>query len=218
VRNRYLAFANGTVVGFHDKDLPTMWENAFYEGGDTRDIGVLGRHDGVRVGAAVCWEFMRTMTARRLRGLLDVIMGGSCWWSIPSYLPGWIRDLWEEENRVNSMACVQDTARLAGVPVIHAAHCGPIRCPLFGLPPLPYWGYFEGNAAVVDAAGSVLALRRHDEGEGIVCAEVSLGEAPSREEIPEGFWLRPRGVLPTVAWHYQRLLGRRWYRRNVLSK
>ena len=72
VRNRYMAFANGTLIGRHDKDLPTMWENAFYEGGDPGDTGILGEYDGVRVGAAVCWEYMRTMTAQRLRGQVDV--------------------------------------------------------------------------------------------------------------------------------------------------
>jgi predicted amidohydrolase len=217
VRNSYMAFANGTLIGRHDKDLPTMWENAFYEGGDPGDTGILGEYEGVRVGAAVCWEYMRTMTAQRLRNRVDVIMGGSCWWSIPTYLPGWIKDPWETQNALNALACVQDTARLVGTPVIHAAHCGHIDCPMFGLPLLPYWGYFEGNAAIVDATGKVIARRTHEEGQGIVYAEVSLGAVPVHEKIPERFWLRSRGLLPTIAWHYQRLIGRRWYRRHVVG-
>ena len=44
-------------------------------------------------GTAICWEFMRTMTARRLRNQVDVIMGGSCWWSIPTNYPGWLQRL-----------------------------------------------------------------------------------------------------------------------------
>ena len=32
VRNRYLCFNQGVLVGRHDKDYPTMWESAFYEG------------------------------------------------------------------------------------------------------------------------------------------------------------------------------------------
>src|SRR5436190_20559588 len=35
----------------------------------------------------VCWEFMRTQTARRLRGRVDVVIGGSNWWSIPNWRP-----------------------------------------------------------------------------------------------------------------------------------
>lgn len=215
VRNRYLAFANGMLIGRHDKDLPTMWENAFYEGGSPGDTGVLGSHEDIRIGAAVCWEFMRTMTAQRLRGRVDVIMGGSCWWSIPEIVPGFIKSPWERQNVRNAIGCIQDTARLVGAPVIHAAHCGSIVCPLFGLPPLTYRGHFEGNAAIVNALGQVIAGRRNDDGQGIVCAEISLGALPAHDDIPDRFWLRARGMLPAVAWHYHGWLGKHWYRRHV---
>ncbi len=215
VRNRYMAFGSGRLIGTHDKDLPTMWENAFYEGGDPGDSGYLGDYDGHRIGAAVCWEFMRTMTARRLRGRVDIILGGSCWWSIPDIIPAPVRKLLEAGNRLNAIACVQDTARLIGAPVIHAAHCAEISCPMLGLPPLPYRGRFEGRAAIVDRAGNVIAMREPDEGEGIVCADVVMGSIPVNRGIPERFWLRKRGFLPAVAWHYQRFLGRIWYRLNV---
>lgn len=67
VRNRYQCYANGSLLGRHDKDLPTMWGNYFYEGGDSNDSGIIGTYDNTHIGAAVCWEFMRTMAARRLR-------------------------------------------------------------------------------------------------------------------------------------------------------
>ncbi|MFA5322838.1 MAG: carbon-nitrogen hydrolase family protein [Smithella sp.] len=213
VRNRYLCHANGTLVGKHDKDLPTMWENYFYEGGDPNDSGMLGTYDNTRIGAAVCWEFMRTMTTRRLCNQVDVIMGGSCWWSIPTNFPKFLQRLWEPANNHNSLAAIQDSARLIGAPVIHAAHCGEIECPMPGLP-IKYRGYFEGNAAIVDARGQVLAHRSAAQGEGIVSAEISL-VAKTTEEIPTRYWLRSRGFLPTFAWHQQRWLGRRWYARNV---
>jgi len=214
VRNRYQCYANGSLLGQHDKDLPTMWENYFYEGGDSNDSGILGTYDNTRIGAAVCWEFMRTMTARRLRNQVDVIMGGSCWWSIPTNFPGMLQRLWEPANNRCSLAAIQDSARLIGAPVIHAAHCGEIECPMPGLP-IKYRGYFEGNAAIVDASGQVLAHRSASEGEGIVCAEISMGAQATTEEIPHRYWLRNRGFLPAFAWHHQRLLGRRWYKRNV---
>lgn len=215
VLNRYLAFANGQLVGKHDKDLPTMWENAFYEEGDPNDTGVLGTHEGIRLGAAVCWEFMRTMTSRRLQGQVDVIMGGSCWWSIPDLLPGFIKRPWETRNVENTIGCIQDTARLVGAPVIHAAHSGNMACAFLGLPPLTYSGYFEGNASIVDASGKVLAIRGNDQGEGMVCADVTWGAVPVHESLPERFWLRSRGFLPAIGWHYQRFLGKRWYNRHV---
>jgi predicted amidohydrolase len=214
VRNRYLCYANGSLVGKHDKDLPTMWENYFYEGGDPTDSGMLGTCDNTRIGAAVCWEFMRTMTARRLRNRVDVIMGGSCWWSIPTNFPEFLQRLWEPSNSQNAISAIQDTARLIGAPVIHAAHCGEIECPMPGLP-IKYRGYFEGNAAIVDASGQVLAHRSASQREGIVCAEISLGALETKEEIPNYFWLRSRGLLPIFAWHQQRWLGRRWYAPNV---
>jgi predicted amidohydrolase len=214
VRNRYQCYANGSLLGQHDKDLPTMWGNYFYEGGDSNDSGILGTYDNTRIGAAVCWEFMRTMTARRLRNQVDVIMGGSCWWSIPANFPGMLQRLWEPANNRCSLAAIKDSARLIGAPVIHAAHCGEIECPMPGLP-IKYRGYFEGNAAIVDASGKVLAHRSASEGEGIVCAEIAMGAQATTEEIPHRYWLRNRGFLPAFAWHHQRLLGRRWYKRNV---
>ncbi|KUG22364.1 nitrilase/cyanide hydratase and apolipoprotein n-acyltransferase [hydrocarbon metagenome] len=217
VRNRYQCYVNGSLIGQHDKDLPTMWENYFYEGGDPADSGMLGTYDNTRIGAAVCWEFMRTMTARRLRKQVDVIMGGSCWWSIPTNFPVFLQKLWEPANNRCSLAAIQDSARLIGAPVIHAAHCGEIECPMPGLP-INYRGFFEGNAAIVDASGKILAHLSASEGEGIVCAEISLGAQATTEEIPPRFWLRSRGFLPAFAWHHQRWLGRRWYKRNVFRK
>lgn len=214
VRNRYMCFANGMLVGQHDKDLPTMWENYFYEGGDPADSGILGTYDDIRVGAAVCWEFMRTKTVQRLRNQVDVIIGGSCWWSVLTNIPAWIHRRWEPANSRNALAAVQDSARLIGAPIIHAAHCGAIECPMPGVP-LKYHGYFEGNAAIVDANGQILAHRGPTEGEGIVCAEISLGSLSPQTEIPDRYWLRKRGFLATLAWHHQRWLGRRWYARNV---
>src|SRR5918911_2650702 len=84
VRNAFLLVTpDGEVAGRHDKDLPTMWENAFYVGGD--DDGVIETGE-LTAGAAVCWEFMRTATARRLRGRVDLVVGGSGWWSVPSFI------------------------------------------------------------------------------------------------------------------------------------
>jgi len=81
--------------------------------------------------------------------------------------------------------------------------------------PIKYRGYFEGNAAIVNSSGNVLAHRSAEQGEGIVSAEISLGAQATTEEIPNRYWLRNRGFLPTFAWHHQRWLGRRWYARNV---
>ena len=217
VRNRYLCFNKGVLVGWHDKDYPTMWENAFYEGGASDDTGELGTIDGFRVGSAVCWEFLRTATSRRLRGKVDVIMGGSHWWSIPTNWPAWLQNQLEPSNKANSLQSVKDTARLIGAPIIHASHCNHFSCNTPGIP-MVYQGYLEGNAAILDAQGTVLASRSSEEGEGLVVAEVTFGAVETTTVIPDRFWLRSRGLLPAFSWHFHGVLGRHWYKKHVRQK
>lgn len=217
VRNRYLCFANGELVGRHDKDLPTMWENAFYEPGDASDIGVLGTLGDIRIGAAVCWEFMRTQTARRMRGKVDVIIGGSHWWSMPTHWPSWLVGEAERRNEENTIKCVQETAKLIGAPVIHASHCNTFSCDFLGGWPLTYHGQMEGNTAIIDARGNILARRLKQEGEGLVTAEITLQSIDSTYAIPTKFWLRKRTPLAAAVWHYHGMIGRHWYKRNVVS-
>src|SRR5690606_32897072 len=86
-RERYntfvLAFPDGSYYS-HDKDLPTMWENCYYRGGS--DPGILETPLGPW-GVALCWELIRTQTARRLRSKIDLLVGGSCWWTLPEKIP-----------------------------------------------------------------------------------------------------------------------------------
>lgn len=217
VRNRYLCFDNGRLVGQHDKDLPTMWENAFYEGADEADTGELGEIDGIRVGSAVCWEFIRTQAARRLRGKVDVIMGGSHWWSVPLNWPRWLVGVARDYSSDNLMRSVQETARLIGAPVVHGSHCNQFTCktPGFPYPINTYEGVLEGNAAIVDAEGVILARRYKEEGEGFVIAEISPGAVSPKVDVPNRYWLRQRTLLVAFSWYYHGFLGRRWYIKNV---
>lgn len=219
VRNRYLCFSNGELVGKHDKDLPTMWENAFYEEGDANDTGFIGTVGGIRVGSAVCWEYLRTQTARRLNQKIDVMIGGSHWWSMPTNWPTWMTANAEKYNTENLMLCVQETARLIGAPVIHGSHCNRFSCPLPGTPFIKYRGILEGNASIVDAKGNILVRRRKEQGAGIVLAEITLGNIhPSVDEIPTSYWLRKRTFFGVISWNIHGYLGRHWYRKNVLIK
>jgi len=217
VRNRYLCFNKGQLLGRHDKDMPTMWENAFYEGGDPTDNGVLGELDGVRIGTAVCWEFLRTQTSRRLKGKVDVVIGGSHWWSPPTNWPDFLMANMRSYNSDNLIRCVQETAGLIGAPIIHASHCNRFTCNIPGFPyPLNrYEGVLEGQTAIIDASGKILARRRKEEGEGIVMANITPGSVASNQTIPDRFWLRDRKALAAFSWHYHRLIGRRWYQKHV---
>src|SRR5262245_31365078 len=216
VRNAFLlATREGEIAGRHDKDLPTMWENALYVGG--HDDGVI-EADGLSIGAAVCWELMRTQTVRRLRARIDLALTGSGWWSFSDNWPP--REIWRRRERANHALAVRAAEQFAlfiGAPVAHAAHCGELRCPMPWLP-IPYRGRFEGGARVVAANGRVLAARDRDQGEGFAIAEVEPGRRQPQREIPDRFWLHRRGATAVLAWNYQRLHGRRWYRDHVAGR
>ncbi|GII25259.1 carbon-nitrogen hydrolase family protein [Planosporangium mesophilum] len=213
VRNKYLLAGPDGVIGTHDKDLPTMWENAFYVGGDDDGVIDAGSHT---VGAAVCWELMRTQTARRMRERVDLVMAGAGWWSVPQWVPGSVFRRWERDNEATARTAAATFARYVGAPVVHAGHAGALEC---GMPwmPVRYRGHFEGATLITDADGTVLAERSWRDGEGIVLADLTLGRKQPSLEPPAGFWLHPRGPMATLAWNYQRWHGRRWYRSNVYN-
>lgn len=211
VRNAYLLAGPDGVLGRHDKDLPTMWENSFYTCG--HDDGVLeaGEHT---VGAAVCWELMRTQTVRRLSGRVDLVLTGSGWWSIPRWWPRPLFDRLERNNAGTARRAAASFAQYVGAPVVHAAHAGALTCAMPWLP-FRYRGHFEGATLIATADGTVVAQRHAEEGEGVVLGEITPGRQAPRLQPPTGFWLHSRGALPAAVWHYQRWHGRRWYRRHV---
>jgi predicted amidohydrolase len=216
VRNAYvLAAPDGRLLGRHDKDLPTMWENAFYVGGN--DDGMI-EADGFSAGAAVCWEFMRSATARRLRGRVDLVVGGSNWWSVPRWRPHALFERMERGNSATALRAPAVFGRYVGAPVVHAAMSGAVECSMPDMPGVRYRGHLEGGALVADADGRVLAVRRPEEGSGFVIADVEPQRTTPAEPVPERFWLHRREPLAAWAWNSQRLHGRRWYRRHVAGR
>ncbi len=215
VRNAFILAGPDGLLGRHDKDLPTMWENALYVGGG--DDGVIEAAD-MTVGAAVCWELMRSGTARRLRGRVDIVMGGSNWWSVPQWPPTAYTRRAETANAATSARAPSVFGRYVGAPVVHAAITGPFSCPMPELPRMSYRGQFEGGAQIADAYGRVLVRREASEGSGFVVADVKAQRTAPVEQVPARFWLHRRGVVPAIAWNTQRLLGRRWYARHVQGR
>lgn len=212
VRNAFVLAGPDGVIGRHDKDEPTMWENAFYVGGT--DDGLLDAAR-TRVGVALCWELIRGATVRRLRGRSDVVLGGSAWWSVPSWPPRGVTARWAAANARNATEAPSRFARLVGAPVVHGAHAGRFACPLPWMP-FSYEGRYEGGATICDAGGRVLARRPVSAGKGVIAADVEFGAAkPVEAEPPAGRrWLVDRGPVPAVAWELQRAHGRRYYRSN----
>ena len=215
VRNAFHLAGPDGLLGRHDKDLPTMWENALYVGG--HDDGVLEAGD-LTVGAAVCWEFMRSATARRLRGRVDLVMGGSNWWSIPPWHPVAYTRRAQAANAANTARAPSVFGRYVGAPVVHAATTGPFSCPMPELPMATYHGRFQGGAQISDADGRVLARREGIEGSGFVIADVQARRTQPLQPVPDSFWLHRRGAIAAVTWNTQRMLGRRWYKRYVRGR
>jgi len=180
-----LVFPDGAVVQ-HDKDQPTYWENCYYKGGS--DDGVLPTPIGP-VGSVLCWEFIRSKTAKRLLNKVNMVVGGSCWWTLPDDADP------DSPRRAANLKMLQHAppqmARMLGVPVIHGSHAGAFEG-FFSpqLPDVPYKSAYLGEAMIVDAHGKVLARRSQKSGEGIVTALVEVPDkAVPSEKVPERFWI-----------------------------
>lgn len=210
VRNAFLLAApDGELIGRHDKDLPTMWENALYVGGT--DPGLI-HTEGLTVGVALCWELIRTQTVARLAGQVDLILGGSGWWSIPEW-PFMKRAEVRNHRRATTAPAV--FARYVGAPVVHAAHAGEFACP-FPWTPVTYRGHCEGGAQICDATGKVLDFKGRDDGDCFAIADVEAVRSPGAP-ARDRFWLQRRGVVAAMVWAYQNFQGRRVYDRLPVS-
>lgn len=215
IYNRYHLVESDGTVHLHDKDLPTMWENAFY--GPGHDDGVVTTGTG-RVGLAVCWELIRNQTSRRMVGRVDLVMTGTHWWTVPTNW-GPVRRLLrsvERENRRLSEDAPSQLARRLGVPVLQASHCGEFTTGLSLLPgvaaTLPYRSHYVGATQIVDADGLVLASRSTADGPGVVVAEVTLGARRPRQEIGRRFWTPRLPWAMRAYWWQQNVCGTRYYR------
>jgi len=206
-----LAFPDGSTY-FHDKDQPTMWENCYYIGGN--DDGVLETSAG-RVGVAMCWEFVRTRTARRMLNRVDLVVGGSCWWTLPEKrIPGFPQKI-HDRNLEIMIETPGRFARMLGVPVVHAAHAGEFKADMPLMPGFPYKSYYLGETQIVDAAGRILARMKREDGEGFITAEIDLTKKQPSEPIPNRFWISDLPLPIKLVWHYQNMHGKRYYRKNT---
>ncbi len=179
-----LAFPDGTTY-LHDKDQPSLLENCYYVGGS--DDGVLDTPAGP-VGVALCWEQIRTRTARRLAGRVDWVVSGSCWWGVPDVVP------LDHPLRAELLGMLQvapvTLARMLGVPVVHASHTGDFETFRPPEESVVERRSFLGEAQIVDGDGHVLAGLPQEAGDGVIVADVTPGVVKgSLLPIPDGFWI-----------------------------
>ncbi len=203
-----LVFPDGATY-FHDKDQPTMWENCYYIGGN--DDGVLETKVG-NIGVALCWEFVRTRTVKRLLGRIDIVIGGSCWWTIPERpIQGF-----DQNTHDRNLEIMADTpskfARMLGVPVIHAAHAGDFECDMPILTDFKYKSFYLGETQIIDSGGKVLARLKREDGEGIISADIDLTKKrePS-ETVPDGFWIPDLPPILIASWEALNKHGEKYY-------
>jgi predicted amidohydrolase len=202
-----LVFPDGRYCR-HDKDLPTMWEGSYYIGGS--DDGVLATPVGP-VGVALCWELIRSQTARRLLGRVDFVVGGSCWWDLRQPVPPQEAE-YQSLMRNLLRQAPADLARRLGVPVVHAAQAGEFEGLTPGNEPVPYVSRFLGEAQITDGRGEVLARMAYEDGEGILVAEVTPGRVGGDlAPIPEDFWAVDLPAKTLQVWDRLNGLGRDYY-------
>ncbi len=203
-----LAFPDGTNY-FHDKDQPTMWENCYYIGGT--DEGVLETKLG-NIGVSLCWEFVRTRTVRRMLNRVDIVIGGSCWWTLPEErLPGYSSKLREKvlEMMIETPA---KFARMLGVHVVHSAHAGDFEGETPLMPDIPYKSYYLGETQIVDGSGKILAHLSREDGEGIIMTNIDLTKKwKSSEPIPDRFWIPDMPQELNQAWQIFNKHGETYY-------
>lgn len=186
-----------------------MWENCYYRGGN--DDGVLDSPVG-KVGAALCWEFVRTQTARRLAGKVGMVVGGTCWWGMPKRGLGLPQSL-SEKNRQILHDTPRRFARMVGAPVVHASHAGNFMGKWPWMPGMPYESGYLGETQIVDGSGVILARLAREDGDGVILADVTPGSVKPSEEIPDRFWIPDLPLLFRFVWTYQNAHGRRYYRK-----
>lgn len=180
-----LASPDGTSYR-HDKDFPTYWETCYYKKGS--DDGVLSTPVGP-VGVALCWEMVRSGTARRLLGKVRLLLAGSTWWTLPEEAGP------DHPLRAANLAMLKASpprlARMLGIPVVHASHAGPFEG--FSspeLPDVPYRSVYLEETLITAAHGRLLGRMRMQDGAGVITANIDLpGRATPSEAIPERFWL-----------------------------
>ncbi len=198
-------------IHLHDKDQPSFWENNYYAPGT--DDGVMETSLGP-IGCANGFEWGRTRTVRRLQGRVRLLAGGM---HFPSF-PSWRltrRWFWERDGQA-LIQYARETpprmARLLGVPAVHPSHVCDFTMETMLMPGVAWPSICVGETAICDADGVVLERMSYADGEGYVCADVTLAKDPRpRDPCPPGFWNSLLPVSVHAVWQVGNLHGRTKY-------
>jgi hypothetical protein len=108
-------------------------------------------------------------------------------------------------------------ARLLGVPVVHASHAGRFVGRSWPGEPTPFPSSYLGETQIVDGRGEILARMSQEDKEGVITADVALGEVPGeRVSIPDRFWIPEMPAEEVRQWEAQLKSGHEFYLANTL--
>jgi len=217
VYNTYCLASPDGRVQMHDKDQPTMWENGYYIAGT--DDGVVETSYGA-AGVAVCWELVRWRTIRRFAGRVRFAITGNQWWTVAENWLGadTVFASFGQYNRYLSENAANEFARLLGVPVLHASHCGHFEGRCLIAPGLDasvrYVSEFVGRTQIVDAVGKVVAGRDATQGPGVVIGDIEIGDVAQPAPATKRFWIPNLTLTHLGTWYHNNACGRSYYRRT----
>ncbi len=203
----HLVFPDG-VVFVHKKDIPTQFENCYYTNGDENHILVTPIGN---IGVALCWEMIRYDTLRRISGKADLVLSCSCWWDLPEDAPP-EREALRQYNRDLARETPAVFAKLSGVPVVHANHCGKVTALNFPHADKTQTRQFVGAAQIADGTGRVLGRRDFSQGGGFVLSDITWDtrHRPANA-FPPDYWIPELPPSYLHAWEAVNPQGKRYY-------
>jgi len=205
-----LAGPQGTLLGRVRKNPPASIEAYFYKAGN--DSHVIETEIG-RVGVGICYEnLLYDQMCFLYQENIDLLLSPAAAGRPKPFIPGDIRRF--EKMLINGRAIISQTL---GVPVVTANRVGPLETDLPGK--LPYLkSSFPGLSSIVEADGTVKASM--DEEEGVIVADINIGERKSHKRKPEKYGKMWGIPVPWYAfiWPLTQKMGEKSYATNPRRK
>jgi hypothetical protein len=155
---------------------------------------------------------IRYDTLRRINGKADLVLSGSCWWDLPlDALPE--RESLRRYNQNLARETPAVFAKLSGVPVVHANHCGKVTSLNFPDADKAQTRQFVGAAQIADRSGHVLARKDFSEGGGFVVCDISWNTLSRNKpnDYPAQYWIPDLPASYLHAWKTVNPKGKHYY-------